>query len=123
MGDENVAGVRDFVTAERWFAEQFAWLVARMAEMPEPGAAGTMLDHSLVVWVKELGDSRLHECRSVPFVLAGGANGCLRTDRYLRFMGVPHQRLLVTICHAMGLDNPTFGDPARGAGPLSGVLT
>ena len=123
MGDGNAAGVRDFVAAERWFAAQFAWLVGRMAELPEPGGAGTMLDHSLVAWVKEMGDGRLHDCVSVPFVLAGGAGGALRTDRYLRFDHAPHQRLLVTICHAMGLDNPTFGDPARGAGPLPEVLS
>jgi len=122
MSDGNAAGVRDFVTAERWFASQFAWLVGRMAELPEPGGAGTMLDNSVVLWAKEMGDGRLHDCVSVPFVLAGGAGGLLATDRYLRFGHIAHQRLLVTLCHAMGLENPTFGDPARGAGPLPGVL-
>jgi Protein of unknown function (DUF1552) len=122
MSDGNAAGVRDFVTAERWFASQFAWLVGRMAELPEPGGAGTMLDHSLVLWAKEMGDGRLHDCVSVPFVLAGGAGGLLTTDRYLRFTRMPHQRLLVTVCHAMGVEIPAFGDPARGAGPLPGVL-
>lgn len=122
MGDGNEAGVRDFVTAERWYAEQFAWLIGRMAELPEPGGSGSMLDNSLVVWTKEMGDGRLHDCLSVPFVLAGGASGCLRGDRYVRFTNMPHQRLLVTLCHAMGLDNPTFGDPSRGAGPLPEVL-
>lgn len=122
MGDGNAAGVADFVRSERWFAEQFAWLVGRLAELPEPGGAGSMLDHTLVVWSKEMGDSRLHDCLSVPFVLAGAAGGALATDRYLRLDHMPHQRLLVSICHAMGLDNPTFGDPARGAGPLPGLL-
>jgi hypothetical protein len=123
MSDGNASGVADFVRAERWFAEQFAWLVTQMAMLPEPGAAGTLLDHSLVVWVKEMGDSRLHECVSVPFVLAGGANGRIRSDRYLRFDHIGHQRLLVTLCHAMGLDNPTFGDPSYGTGPLPEVLS
>lgn len=124
MGDGNAAGVAQFVQAERWFAEQFAWLVSQMAELPEPGAGGgSMLDHSLVVWAKEMGDSRLHDCLSVPFVLAGGAGGRLVTDRYLQLSHVPHQRLLVSLCHAMGMDNPTFGDPSRGAGPLPGLLS
>ena len=82
-----------------------------------------MLDNSLVVWCKEMGDGRLHDCLSVPFVLAGGAGGGLRTDRYMRFDHASHTRLLVTLCHAMGLDNPTFGDPARGTGPLPEVLS
>lgn len=123
MGDGNAAGVAAFVRAERWFAEQFAWFVSQMAELPEPGGTGTMLDNSLVIWVKEMGDSRLHECVNVPFVIAGGANGRIRTDRYLQFNHLGHQRLLVTLCHAMGLDNPTFGDPAHGTGPLPEVLS
>ena len=123
MGDGNEAGVRAFVTAERWYAEQFAWLVGRMAELPEPGGDGTMLDHSLVVWAKEMGDGRLHDCLSVPWVLAGGAGGCLVGDRYVRFTNMPHQRLLVTLCRAMGLDTAAFGDPSRGAGPLPEVLS
>lgn len=123
MGDGAAEGVAQFVAAERWFAEQFAWLVGRMAELPEPGGTGTMLENSVVLWCKEMGDGRLHDCLSVPFVLAGNAGGCLRTDRYLRFDHMPHQRLLVTLCHLMGLDVPTFGDPSRGAGPLTEVLS
>ena len=81
-----------------------------------------MLDNSAVVWCQELGDGRLHECKSVPFVIAGQANGFFQTGQYLDCGGAPHQQLLVSICHAMGLDNATFGNPAYGEGPLE-VLT
>ncbi len=118
-GDGNAAGVAQFVSAERWYAGRFAALIERLAALPEPAGDGRLLDHTLVVWAKELGDSRLHDTRSVPFVLAGGP---ARGGRYLDLGGVPHQRLLVTLCHAMGLDLPTFGDPAYGAGPLDGVF-
>jgi hypothetical protein len=123
MSDSNTAGVAQFVAAERWFAQQFATLVSRLEAIPEPDGTGTLLDNSLVVWAKEMGDGRLHDCVSVPFVFAGGAGGRLATNRYVRFDHMPHQRLLVTICHAMGMDVPTFGDPSRGAGPLPGVLS
>ena len=33
--------------------------------------------------MKELGDSRLHVCEDVPFVIAGSANQRFRTGRYL----------------------------------------
>ncbi|MDD9933339.1 MAG: DUF1552 domain-containing protein [Myxococcales bacterium] len=120
MDDSNTDGVAQFVMAERWISEQFAYLLEQLQALPEPGADGSMLDHTLVVWAKELADGRLHDNVSVPFVLAG-APGYLRTGRYLRFDGEPHQKLLVSICHAMGLDNPTFGDPSHGTGPLSGL--
>jgi hypothetical protein len=122
MDDSNTAGVAQFVAAERWFAEQFAYLLGKLAETPEPDGSGSMLQSSLVVWCKELGDSRLHSCKGVPFVLAGQAGGMLETGRYLEFDAAPHTKLLVSICHAMGLDNGTFGDPSYGTGPLPGLL-
>ncbi|WP_428262400.1 DUF1552 domain-containing protein [Haliangium sp.] len=122
MDDGNTAGVADFVAAERWFAEQFAYLLQKLDATPEPDGSGSLLETSLVMWCKELGDSRLHSCDSVPFVLAGEACGALTTGRYLRYDGAPHTQLLVSVCHAMGLDNGTFGDPAYGTGPLPGLL-
>ncbi|MCK6552884.1 DUF1552 domain-containing protein [Myxococcota bacterium] len=121
--DGNAAGVAAFVAAERWFTAQFSYLLDRLAALPEPGAEGSMLDHTLVVWAKELGDARLHECRAVPFVLAGRAGGRLTPGRYLRYSGLSHTKLLVSICHAMGLDDVTsFGDLSHGTGALEGLL-
>lgn len=118
MDDSNQAGVADFVKTERYFAQQFGYLVERLRAMPE--GSGTMLDSTLVVWVKELGDARLHECTDVPFVLAGGSD-FLRTGRYLRLDGEPHTKLLVSICRMMGLSNSTFGDANVSSGPLGGL--
>jgi hypothetical protein len=120
MDDSNTAGVAQFVTAERWVSEQFAYLLGQLDALPEPGGDGSMLDHTLVVWAKELADGRLHDNVSVPFILAGGG-GTVRTGRYLKLGGEPHQKLLVSICRAMGLDNATFGDPSHGTGPLGGL--
>jgi hypothetical protein len=119
--DSNTRGVADFVTSERWFAEQFAYFLGALKAIPEPGASGSMLDHTLVVWAKELADGRRHDGKSVPFILAGKAGGYLNTGRYSNFNGAPHQKLLVSICHAMGLTNLTFGDPTHGTGPLDGL--
>jgi hypothetical protein len=119
--DSNTQGVADFVAAERWYAEQFAYLLTSLAALPEPGGMGTMLDNTAVLWAKELADGRLHDGKSVPFVLAGKAGGYWKTGRYLDFKGAPHQKLLVSVCQAMGLDNPTFGDASHGTGPLEGL--
>lgn len=122
IDDSNVAGVGQFVAAERWFAEQFLYLVQRLAETPEADGTGMLLDNTLVVWAKEMGDSRAHVCKGVPFVLAGKAGGYLtKPGRYLTYPGESHAKLLVSICQAMGLQNDTYGDPAHGQGPLSGL--
>ncbi len=118
MDDGNAAGVAAFVAAERWFASQFGYLVDKLAATPDP-AGGTLLDSTLVVWAKEMGDSRAHVCTDVPFVLAGG--GVFAPGRYLRTGGASHARLLVSICQAMGLSTTTFGNPQTGTGPLAGL--
>lgn len=123
MADGNPDGVGRFVEAERWFAEQFAYLVSRLKALPEPGGSGTMLDHSAVVWTKELGDSRLHVCTDVPFILAGGAGGTWTPGRYLTYAGEPHNKLLVSLAQAMGLTTRTFGNASFGTGPLEGVAS
>lgn len=122
IDDGNPAGVAQFVEAERFLAGEFAYLLDKLKSLPEPGLEGSMLDHSVVLWAQELGDGRLHDCISVPFVVAGGAGGHLTPGKYLKLGGAPHQKLLVSICHAMGLNNPTFGDPSFGTGPLEGLV-
>jgi hypothetical protein len=118
MDDGNLAGVNNFVAAERWFAGQFAYLVGKLAAAPDP-AGGTLLDSTLVLWCKEMGDSRLHVCTDVPMVLAGG--GVFTPGRYLQASGASHAQLLLSICHAMGLTNDTFGNPSYGDAPLAGL--
>lgn len=110
---------QSFVNCERWFAGQFAALLEGLKAAPDP-QGGTLMDSTLVLWAKELGDGSLHTCSAVPFVLAGGA-GYFRTGRYLKYRGAPHQQLLTSICQAMGLPTETFGDRNRGSGPLAGL--
>ena len=123
--DTDTVGVGKFVAAERWFAQQFCYLVNKLKNTPDPSTPGStsMLDTTLVVWTKELGDSRAHVCTGVPFVLAGSANGLFPTGRYVDFMGASHSQLLVSICQAMGLTNTSFGDPTAGTGPLPGLTS
>jgi len=120
--DSNTAGIADFVRCERWFAEQFSYLIEALKARPDLEGGGTMLDSTLVLWAKELGDSRLHNCRSVPFVLAGGARSGFRFGRYLRYTNASHQKLLTSICQAMGISIEAFGDPSRSSGTLDGLV-
>lgn len=107
--DSNAAGVAAFVKAERWVAEQFGAFLDRLKATPEPDGSGSLLDTSTVVWVKELGDGRLHDFKAVPFVLAGSGNGYWNTGRYLKMTDVPHQKLLVALGQSMGIMMDSFG--------------
>jgi hypothetical protein len=113
--DSNTAGVANFVKTERWNAEQFVYLVNRLKDLPDP-EGGTLFDSTVVLWCKELGDSRLHVSKSVPWVMTGG--GAFQNGRYIQTGGVHHSKVLTSICHAFGLTNSTFGDPGAGSGAL-----
>lgn len=104
-----------------WFCEQVAYLAKRLAETPEPGGEGSMLDHTTIVWTNELGEGNSHTLNNIPFVLVGGGLG-FQMGRSLKYKGVAHNRLLLSIAEGMGHPLETFGNPDYcGDGPLTGL--
>ncbi|MCH7695096.1 MAG: (E)-4-hydroxy-3-methylbut-2-enyl-diphosphate synthase [Proteobacteria bacterium] len=94
----------------------------RISLTPEPGGEGTLLDNTVVVWTNELGKGNSHTLDNIPFVLIGGGMD-FRMGRSLKYNRVPHNRLLLSLAHAMGHRIKTFGKPDFcGDGPL-GDLT
>jgi len=104
---------------ETWYAEQLAYLLRRLDAIPE--GDGTLLDHTAVVWIHEQSYAHSHDRRDMPYVIAGSCGGYFRTGRCLELAGVPHNQLLVSLCHAMDVPTDQFGDPDFGSGPLAGL--
>ena len=105
-----------------WYAEQFAYLLGKMASIKE--GTGTMLDNTLVFWCNELSRGNVHSHPDMPFVLAGGAGGALKTGRLLTYPKTPtvsHNNLLVSLMNLMGLPDTTIGNPALCTGPLANL--
>ncbi len=85
-----------------WFAGELAYLVRRLADTPEPsGAGGSMLDHTQIVWVNELGKGNSHTLNDIPVALVGGGAN-FATNRALDLQGVAHNRLWLALAHAFG---------------------
>ncbi len=104
-----------------WFAQELAYLTKRLAETPEPGGVGgSMLDYTQIVWVNELGKGNSHTLNNIPFVFIGGGAG-FKTNRALDFGGTPHNRLWLSLAHAMGdKELKTFGtERFNEGGPLN----
>ncbi len=94
----------------KWFCEQLAYLAKRLAETPEPGGGGSLLDNTLLVWTNELGKGNSHTLDNTPFVLVG--NGLdFRMGRSLKYPRLPHNRLLLALAHGMGHRLERFGNP------------
>ncbi len=108
-------------TINKWYAEQFAYLLGRLNAIPE--GDGTVLDNTMVVWGSELGDAQNHGFSDVPFVVAGGGAQGVKVGQFLNAGGEFHHRLLVSMCHFMGrTEMNTFGNMDPGSGPLAGLL-
>jgi len=58
--------------------------VKRLAQTPEPGNSGSMLDHTTILWTNELGKGNSHTLNNIPFVLIGGGLG-FKMGRSLKF--------------------------------------
>jgi hypothetical protein len=120
LGNADASMVSKITAINTWYAEQVKYLLDALAAIPE--GDGSVLDNTLVVWGNELSRGNSHGNEPVPFVLLGGASGALQMGRYLQYDGTRHNRLLVSLCHAMGLDEQqTFGDTDTGSGGLPGL--
>ena len=119
-GNSDASMVDNITAINQWYAGEVAYLLDRLAAVPE--GDGTMLDNTVVVWGNELSRGNSHGSNPMPFVLAGGACGNLQSGRVLRFDDVPHNRLLVSLCHLMGADDvETYGATDNGSGGLAGL--
>lgn len=108
------------VKIHTWYATQLAYFLEKLASIPEGGK--TMLDHTAVVWLNELGTGGDHGHANTPWVIAGSAGGFFKTGRLVSFPGEAHNRLLLSLCHAMGVDADVFGDRDYcKAGALTGL--
>ncbi len=120
-GDSQAAERAQLVKIYTWHAEKFARLLDGLRAVREGN--GTLLDNTLVVWGSEIGKGNSHSFDRAPFITAGGCGGTVRTGRFLDLPAkTPHNRLLVSMCHAMGLsDVASFGATDDGQGGLSGL--
>jgi hypothetical protein len=120
--DSNVIAWAKLRVIRRWYMEQLAYLLGRLDAVPE--GDGTMLDNTVVVLGSEISAGNSHSHMDAPFLLAGSAGGHFATGRRIDFAGdVPHNDLLVSLLHAMGIPDATFGDPAFCRGPLAGLTS
>lgn len=128
---------RGYLTGLRWATGHFAAVLETLDSMidPQDPNGGTILDNTVVFWHSEFGHDG-HDAQHTrhPAVIAGGGGRTLRLGRYLRLRDidssdrVPHNKLLVSIAHALGqTDIDFFGDRdlvdrAEYRGPLEPLM-
>ena len=115
----NPVAAQAMTDLDAWHAGHIAYLLQQLDSVAE--GSGTLLDHTVVVWLTELA-TPTHQHWDICTLLAGGCNGFFRTGRYVRYprtlpnpipnqplTGPAHNRLLVSLMQAMGQPDTSFG--------------
>jgi hypothetical protein len=117
----------DHFRARTWYAQQVAYLLQQLDSTPE--GSGTLLDHTLVAWLPELGYYPSTEGGSSPnphlrdqvSVLLFGGSGYFKLNTMVDAGQAHYHRLLLTFGQAMGYSDLTsFG--AQGTAPIGSIV-
>ena len=109
---------RDLARVDRFYVELFAEVLEQLDSIQE--GEGTLLDHSLITLGSGLGDGKDHTMDELPIIVAGSANGRIKTGRVLNCPEkTPLANLWLAQAQLMGTGMERFADST---GPLEGLL-
>jgi hypothetical protein len=107
---ENPKTIAELSKINQYHIKMLAHLVDRMAHTPD--GDGTLLDHSLVLYGSNMGNSNQHVHYDVPHVLVGGLNGKMKGGRHLAYptKTIPTGNLLLTLLDKFDIHQDSIGD-------------
>src|SRR5580698_3266028 len=116
---ENPANIERYSHINQYHVKMLAYFVDKLKKTND--GDGTLLDHSLILYGTNMGDSNQHLHYDVPHILVGGASGQLKGDRHLHYetKTVTTGNLLLSILDMYGIHQDSIGDST---GRLSGLV-
>jgi hypothetical protein len=107
---EDPGRVAQYARLNRYHIATLAHFVEKLQSIPE--GDGTLLDHSLILYGSNMGNSNQHLHYDVPHVLIGGASGRLQGNRHLAYRSktVPTGNLLLSVLDMFDIHHDQFGD-------------
>ncbi len=107
---EDPRRIAELSKINQYHVKMVAHLVDRLAKTQE--GDGTVLDHSLVLYGSNMGNSNQHVHYDVPHVLVGGLNGKLKGGRHLAYPSktVPTGNLLLSVLDKFDIHQDSIGD-------------
>jgi hypothetical protein len=107
---EDPKKIAELSKINQYHVKMLAHLIANLAKTQD--GDGTLLDHSLVLYGSNMGNSNQHVHYDVPHVLVGGLNGKLKGGRHLAYptRTVPTGNLLLTLLDMYDIHQDKIGD-------------
>src|SRR5215510_11192069 len=102
--------IKRYADLNRYHVSTLAYFAQKLRE--EKDGDGTLLDHSLVLYGTNMGNSNQHQHYDVPHILVGGASGQLKGGRHIAYerKTVPTGNLLLSVMDLYGIHKETQGD-------------
>lgn len=107
---ENPTSIANYSKINRYHVQCLSYFIDKLAGVQD--GEGTLLDHSLVLYGTNMGNSNQHEHYDVPHLLIGGAGGQLKGNRHLAYprKTVPTGNVLLSVLGLFGIHQEKFGD-------------
>src|SRR6186713_2690189 len=107
---DDLVQIRRYATLNRYHVSTLAYLAEKLRSIPD--GDGTLLDHSLILYGTNMGNSNQHQHYDVPHILVGGGNGKLKGGRHLAYdrKTVTTGNLLVSVMDMFGVKRDKQGD-------------
>jgi len=102
--------IRRYAQLNRYHVSTLAYFAEKLRSMPD--GDGNLLDHSLIMFGSNMGNSNQHQHYDVPHVLVGGAGGQLEGGRHLAYerKTVTTGNLLLSVMDKFGIHKDQQGD-------------
>jgi hypothetical protein len=107
---EDPSVIADYAKLNQYHVKCLAYFVDKLKNTPD--GDGSLLDHSLILYGSNMGNSNQHLHYDVPHVLVGGASGGLKGNRHLPYATktTPTGNLLLSILNIFDIHKEKFGD-------------
>jgi hypothetical protein len=102
--------IKRYALINRYHVSTLAYFAQKLRSIPE--GDGTLLDHSLILYGSNMGNSNQHHHFDVPHILVGGAGGKLKGNRHLAYerKSVTTGNLLLSLLDMYGIEKDLQGD-------------
>jgi hypothetical protein len=105
---------------DQFYSQLLAEFVQNLKATPD--GDGTLLDHTLVVYMNECCIGASHSIENMPLLMFGGKSLKLQTGRHLQYGGRFMNDVWAAVGNAMGVPMTTFGDTAFSKGAVAGLF-
>jgi hypothetical protein len=107
---DNPSSMASYAQLNRYHVSTMAYLAEKLKKTPD--GDGTLLDHTLIMYGTNMGNSNQHQHYDVPHILVGGANGKLKGGRFLKYdrKTVTTGNLLLSVLDMYDIHRDTQGD-------------